>query len=412
MKERLYPINRSITGDGVRESLKILQETADFDIKEIPTGHKIFDWTVPKEWNIKGAKLEGKDGVIADFAETNLRVVGYSNPIDRDMKYGELEPHLHSHPNAIPYRTSYYKPDWGFCLTDREKKNLDTKGTYHAEIDSEVKEGSMTYGEATVHGKSGREFLITTYSCHPSMYNDNVSGMIVWARVLREMQRMNPNNTYHFFIGPETIGVLSLLQRKRNFEGALVINCVGKNEDFVLKQSMYKDSEVDRVAEQTLKEMGVNYTTKPFDVNGSDERQLQSPAFRIPTINLTRGDYYGSGWYHSSKDNMNDLKGRPMDRTLEGILDTSVEVYLNLLMNLDRDHKIYSTNRYGEPQLGKRGLYPTTGGRNETNNLSTLAKWIMHNDGGYLVDIAERTGNTMKEIEDVYKKLKEGGLLK
>jgi aminopeptidase-like protein len=296
---------------------------------------------------------------------------------------------------------------------------LDKNSPYHAEINSTLEKGSMTYGEYIIHGNSGKEFLIATYSCHPSMYNDNISGMLVWAKLLSEMQNTKTNHTYHFFIGPETLGVISLLARKNEekkhggkgtFDGAVVINCVGRNEDFVLKRSSMGDSEMDKVAQQTFKEMGINHTEVPFSVNGSDERQLQSPAFRIPTINITRGEYYGSDWYHSSKDVYRDKLSFLSLGDCQ--INASVEVYHNILMNLDRNSKIYSLSPHCEPMLGKRNLYPTTSGNNEKDNSATIAKWIMHESGNSLIDIAKNTGFSMKEIREVYDRLKEGGLIK
>jgi len=409
MKEKLFPITRSLTGDGVRQTLKILQQEADFDINELPTGTDVFDWEVPKEWNIRGARLENEHGVVADMKDTNLRVVGYSEPVNREMAYKEVEPHLHTHPYAIPYRTSYYKRDLGFCMTDKEKNKLDKNSIYYANVDSTLEQGSMTYGEVLLPGKSDREYLITTYSCHPSMYNDNVSGMIVWARLLKQMQQEKTNHGYHFFIGPETLGVLSLLKRKSDFDGALVINCVGRNEDFVLKKSFKESSEVDRVALQTFKEMEIRYTTVPFSVNGSDERQLSSPSYRIPTINITRGGYYGTDWYHNSRDVYHDRTSFLGVGDME--LNRSVEVYFNVLMNLDRNHKIFSLQTHGEPMLGKRNLYPATGGKNEADHTATIAKWIMHEDGSDLLKVAEKTGFDMKEISKVYDQLRKERLI-
>lgn len=421
MKERLTEINRSLTGDGVRESLKVLQGIADFQIKEIPSGTRVFDWTIPDEWNIRSARLEGKEGVIADLKDTNLRVMGYSTPIDKELKFKDIEPHLHTHriQTAIPYKTSYYDRDWGFCLTGEEQRRMDRQGTFHAKIDSTLEKGSMTYGECIIPGRSGKEYLVTTYSCHPTMYNDNISGMIVWAKLLHEMQNTPHEHGYHFFIGPETIGVMSLLQRKLEerkcgkngtFDGAIVINCVGRNEDFVLKKSYKGNSEIDRVAEQTLKEMDIRYTTVPFSVNGSDERQLQSPAFRIPTINITRGGYYGTDWYHNSRDTYKN-KSSFLSLSDES-LNISTELYKNLLDNLDRNKKIYSLNPHCEPQLGKRGLYNTQGGSNEKDLTSTIAKWIMHKDGEPLVSVSEETGIPLKEVSEVADKLKGVKLIK
>lgn len=402
MIDRLYPICRSLTGDGVRQSLRILQETADFDIREVPTGTQVYDWQIPDEWNITGAVLEGPSGVIADFAETNLRLMGYSEPVDLELTYAELAPHLYTHPNpdAIPYRTSYYKRGWGFCLRQAELEHLDKNASYHVKINSTIEPGSMTYGEYYHPGISGKTYLVSTYSCHPSMYNDNLSGMLAWAKLLRIVQTQKTYHSYYFFIGPETLGVLSLLSRVSYFDGAMVVSCVGSDADYIIKSSILENSDMDRAVKVGI---GAPYTALPFSVNGSDERQLQSPGFRIPTININRGNYYQAPWYHNSTDEYTNNIAP---------LEESVTACHNILMALDCNRKIYSLSPFGEPQLGKRGLYPPVSGANEKDQTATVAKWIMHNHSGTLFDVAEKTGQPMASVSDVHTRMVKAGLVK
>jgi len=400
MIERLMQIDRSITGDGVRKSLDILREKADFDIHEIPSGTKVFDWTIPQEWVIRDAVLSDETGKVwADYKKDFLHVVSYSEPIEKNMEYDELKLHLYKSDFAhgIPYRTSYYKKDWGFCVDGDSYKNMNPKLMYHARIDSEFKDGSMTYGEKIIEGDED-EYIISTYCCHPSMINDNVAGMALWADLLASMGKTK--HTYRFIIAPETIGMISYLATHdvSNVRGAVVLShVVGTiSEPVGFKQSFLGNSYMDRIARQATGKQGT-----PFSVRGSDERQLSSPAFRIPTIILNKGGLYGS-YYHTSLDR--EYFKVDYQKTLESAK--------RMIEAIEGDNVIESLNPSCEPMLSKRELYPTLGGNNQNDKSTENILTVMFNSGKSLLDIAESTGISMGDLIKTSELLKKEGLLK
>lgn len=402
MIERLMQIDRSITGDGVRKSLDILRERADFNIHEIPSGTQVFDWKVPQEWVIRDAVLEDESGKIwADYKKDFLHVVSYSQPVDQEMWMDELKIHLHTHPvrDAIPYRTSYYKKDWGFCLTADQAKKMPAKATYHAKIDSEFKDGSLTYGEKVLEGDE-TEYIISTYCCHPNMVNDNTAGMVMWADLLAGMPT-KPKHTYRFVIAPETIGMISYLATHdvSKVKGAIILShVVGKgSETITFKQSYLGNSYMDRIARQAVPR---GYEQR-FSIRGGDERQLSSPAFRIPTILVNKAGLYGT-YYHTSLD-------REYNQT---DYSTSLHALREMIYLLEHDKQVESLNPNCEPMMGKRGLYPTLGGMNQEHKESEALMWTMFYDGSSLLDIAEKTGISMQEVIKASETLERNNLIK
>jgi len=434
--QRLFPLCRSLTGEGVRQTLQELRSVAAFDIDEIPSGTRCYDWEVPDEWSIREAYIATVSGErLIDFRRNNLHVVGYSTPVDAEMSFAELDPHLHtlpSLPNAIPYRTSYYRRDWGFCLTHEAYQRLDRSGRYRVRIDSTLAPGALTYGEARLPGRSGREFLISTYCCHPSLANDNLSGVVLWTLLLRELQSRPTWHGYRFVIVPETIGAIAYLHRNeaamRGVEAGLVVTTVAGPGRFGFKQSFLGDHLIDRAVRRTYAEVGAEPLVYPFDINGSDERQYSSPYFRIPMATICKDKYYEYPYYHTSLDDLTFV--RP-----ENLIET-LKLYLRTIGQLEADRTYRSTVPHSEPMLGKRGLYPQTGGsirqtavdresapgeREYGASERTIARgneldamrWVMFWGDGKtsLLDIAERTGLPVGQLAEVAETLVQHGLL-
>jgi aminopeptidase-like protein len=435
--ERLFPICRSLTGDGVRRTLAILGEIADFEVKELPSGTPVYDWIVPDEWNIRGGYIETKAGErIIDFADSNLHVVNYSVAVDEELSFAELEPHLHTLPDlpeAIPYRTTYYDRQWGFCLTHRHFMQLDREARYHAYIDSTLEPGAMTYGEALLEGTSGTEFLVSTYCCHPSLANDNLSGIVLWALLLRELQRRErTRHSYRFIIVPETIGAIAYLHlhedAMRRIEGGFIPTTVAGPGPFGFKHTFLGDHLIDRVVAQTFSEIGLECVSYPFDVNGSDEAHYSAPFFRIPIGTISKDKYYEYDYYHTSLDNLDFIRS-------ENLIE-SLKLYLSAIEKLELNRRYRSLYPYSEPMLGKRGLYPKTGGTIKQravdlnkehlqraytisgksviygNELDAI-RWLMfYGDGEYsLLDIAEKTGLPMLQLHETAEMLCSHGLM-
>lgn len=435
--EDLFPICRSITGNGVRETLAKLQTVAPFEVKEIPSGTVCYDWVVPDEWNINAGFIEDSKGRrIIDFDENNLHVVNYSIPVDEQVSFQQLEPHLHylpELPQAIPYRTSYYNREWGFCLTYEQFQRLDRDETYHVFIDSTLNTGSLTYGETIIHGTSDQEFLISTYCCHPSLANDNLSGQILWALLLRELQTRPTKNSYRFIIVPETIGAIAYLSQNedsmKQIKGGFIPTTVAGPGQFGYKQTFLGNHLIDRVVRQTFRELNVPYIEYPFDINGSDEAHYSAPFFRIPIGTISKDKYYEYDFYHTSLDNL--------DFVSPAYLVESLKLYVLAIEKLEMNSCYESLNPYSEPMLGKRGLYPKVGGsikqpatdfeRNHLereyristediiygNELDTI-RWLMfYSDGtNSLLDISEKTDLPMRQLSEVAMKLDAEGLLR
>ncbi len=416
----LFPICRSITGEGVRKTFERLQEIAPFTVLEIPSGTAVFDWIVPDEWRVRDAYVETLDGHrVIDFFDHNLHLVGYSAPFEGELSFEELAPHLHTipaQPDVIPYRTSYYQRNWGFCLSHHSFMKLDNSIRYRVKVDTELFPGSLSLGEAILPGSSGSEIICHTYCCHPSMGNDNLSGMVLWALLLRYLTTMPRRHTYRFVIAPETIGTLAYLHLHedvlRAVMGGFILATVAGPGRFSLKESFKGNAWVDRAARCVLANLDPEFSEHPFDVFGSDERQYSSPGFRIPMVTIARSQYHQYPCYHTSQDDLNFISP---DSLLE-----SFRAYVEVFEVLERNAVLFSLSPYGEPMLGKRGLYPMLGGGLRTagesqpeDRLRATLWTIFLADGQHtLLDIAERTGNSFKEVADMADQLKSQGLLR
>ncbi len=413
----LLPITRSLTGDGNRETLKILSKIVNFKITEVPSGTQCFDWTVPPEWNIYEAWIKDNQGnKIVDISENNLHILGYSEPFRGKLSYDELRPHLYSlpdQPELIPYLTSYYKRRWGFCLSHNQVTQLDQNGIYDVFIDSSLNNnGSMTIGEAVIEGKSGREILFSTYICHPSMANNELSGPLVSAFIYNRLHNLkNLKYTYRFLFIPETIGsVYSLSVNgeywKANLDAGFVVTCVGDDGNFTYKKSRMGNSLADRAVELILKQTENEYNIVDFFPSGSDERQYCSPGFNLPVGSLMRTMYGRYPEYHTSADNKDFISFEAMEK--------SVLKYLEVIELIERNEKYINKMPYCEPQLGKRGLYPTLGSQKGTEEFVSAMMWILNLSDGTndLIAISERSKIPIKNLIPVIDKLIENGILK
>ena len=359
LAERLFPLCRSITGRGVRETLRTLQEYIPLTIHEVPSGTKVFDWTIPKEWNIRDAYIITPEGEkIASFKKNNLHVVGYSIPVDEEIALTELQEHLYSleeQPDAIPYVTSYYKERWGFCLSHRERQSL-KNGTYRAVINSELKDGSLTYGELIIPGKSKKEIFLSTYVCHPSMANNELSGPVVAMYLAKWVVTAPRKYTYRIIFIPETIGSLTYLSQhveemKENMIAGFNLTCMGDDRSFSYLPSRDGATRADKVAVRILKSRHPEFITYSYLAGrGSDERQYCSPGVDLPVVSIMRSKYGRYPEYHTSLDDMSVVS----PEGLQGAYDVLKECLETLEAN-----PAYRASHLGEPQLGKRGLYPT-----------------------------------------------------
>ncbi len=390
LTQRLYPICRSITGKGVRKTLGILQQHLPLLVKEIPTGTQIFDWQVPMEWNIRDAWIKDPNGrKIVDFKHSNLHILNYSIPIKESFPLEDLNRHLYSlpeQPTAIPYRTSYYQPQWGFCISQQLRQSLEP-GMYEVCIDSTLTPGHLTYGEYQIQGVSSKEFLFTTHICHPSMANDNVSGMVVMALVAKLLSQSKPYYSHRFLFIPGTIGSIAWLatnqDRLKDIKGGVVLSGLGNADTFHYQCSRKGDSVVDRICTKLL-EKGLG-EIRDFIPYGYDERQFSSPGINLPMGNLSRSVWGSYPEYHTSHDNLEFIS---VDR-----LAGSVELILKIISELDRVRFYQGTVINGEPQLGKRGLYHTIGGQ-DIRELQLAMLWVLNfSDGNYdLEAIALKSG--------------------
>lgn len=408
---RLFPICRSLTGPGVRETLRILQETIPLQIHEVPTGTQVFDWAVPKEWTIRDAFITDSTGRrIVDFKRSNLHVVGYSMPVDRQMNLAELDEHLFSlpdQPDAIPYVTSYYKEHWGFCLSHRQRKEL-TQGSYRVCIDSELKDGSLTYGECVIPGATEKEVFLSTYICHPSMANNELSGPVVTAFVGKWIHSQPRHYTYRIAFVPETIGSLTYLSRhlghlKKNAIAGFNISCVGDERAFSYVSSRYSNTLADKIARHVLRSMTPNYIAYSFLDRGSDERQYCSPGVDLPLVTLCRSKYGTYPEYHTSLDNLEVV-------TPSGLAG-GYEMVHRCLEAIEGNFR-YKVNCFGEPCLGKRGLYPTLSKKGSSGGVKVMMDFIAYADGtNDLVSIADLIGASVWDLFPIVAQLKDAGLI-
>lgn len=414
--DNLWPICRSITGKGLRESFEILKQIIPLKLTEVSSGTKVYDWEIPKEWNIYDAYiLTPKGKKICDFKVNNLHIVNYSIPIDKEVKYIELIKHLHflkNQPNAVPYITSYYKETWGFCISKIEFDELEKEGKYRVVIKSNLKNGSLTYGDLVLPGKTKKEVLFSTYLCHPSMANNELSGPLSLAFLYKKIKSLkNRKYTYRFVIAPETIGTISYLSKygdymKDNVIAGYVMTCCGDNGPFVYKMSKHKNCLTNRVVSHILKNQKSPYSIVPFSVGGSDERQYCSPGFNMPVGSLTRSMYQNYPEYHTSLDNKDFISFDAMNE--------SIELYFSVVRAIELNNIYKNLNPFCEPQLGKRGLYPDSiSPEVDRIKIHNRMHLLSFSDGkNDLIDIAELKNISIFDLEEDIEKLSDSNLLK
>lgn len=408
----LYPICRSITGDGFRESLSLVKNQIPLRLHEVPSGTPVFDWVVPKEWNIKDAYIKNAQGErVVDFKQSNLHVVNYSTPMKASMSLAELKEHLFSlpdQPDLIPYRTSYYKENWGFCLSHRQLLELPDE-TYEVAIESSLRDGSLSYGEYFLPGESADEVLFSCHCCHPSLCNDNLSGVAVVTFLAKYLSSLPRRYSYRFLFIPGTIGAITWLclneNRVSKIKHGLVVACVGDPGKFTYKKSRQGQAEIDRAVAHVLKHAGQDYEILEFSPYGYDERQFCSPGFNLPVGSLTRTPHGRYPEYHTSADNL--------DLVQPVYLAESLFRYLAVINVLENNQKFVNLNPKCEPQLGKRGLYGTIGGQKEAKTIELALLWVLNlSDGSHaLLDIAERASLNFELIHTAATALEQHGLL-
>jgi aminopeptidase-like protein len=409
--EELYPLCRSITGDGVRRTLDRVGELIPLDRSEVPSGTPAFDWEVPNEWNIRDAWVaDGSGRRLIDFRAHSLHVVSYSVPVRLTLSRAELEPHLHSlpdRPDWIPYRTSYYREDWGFCLRHRDREALGP-GPFEVVIDSQLGPGHLTYAESIVPGREAGEALIYTHVCHPSLANDNLTGIAVAALLARELRREAPRLAWRFVFAPGTIGSLTWLSRNETLlpqiRAGLVIGLLGDPGPLTFKRSRLGGTGTDRAVELVLAAQSEGARVVDFEPYGYDERQFCSPGIDLPVGRLTRSPNGAFAEYHTSADNP-----QLIDRQA---LAGSIRTLARAVSVLDMNRRLLNLSPKGEPRLGKRGLYRATGGMAPATFESALF-WILSlSDGAHdLVAIAQRSGIPFEIIDQAATALAQAGLV-
>ena len=410
LMRELYPIPRSLTGDGVRKTLARLSEELPLEITEVPTGTQVFDWAVPKEWNVDEAWIAAPDGTrVVDFADSSLHLLGYSVPVRTRLSLVELRERVFTHaenPDWIPYRTSYYSENWGFCLSQRQLESL-PEGDYDVCIASRLEDGHVTYGEVLVPGDTTDEFLLSTYVCHPALCNDNLSGPVVLAALGKELAGRRLRYSYRLLFSPATIGPLCWLSRNpdalERIKHGLVASCLGDPGGMTYKRSRRQNAEIDRAVEIVLRDSGREHSILDWFPYGGDERQFNSPGFDRPVGALSRTPADKFPGYHSSGDNF-DLVGGEW-------LEHSLATYVAVIEAVEANGTFVNTSPYGEPQLGKRGLYRSVGGGSSEEG---ALLWLLSlADGSVdLLAVAERSGLPFAAVREAADRLLAHDLLR
>lgn len=409
----LFPICRSITGEGTRQTLlRLQQELPQMTIHYVPSGTQVFDWTVPKEWSICDAYIETTDGQkIIDFKENNLHVLGYSAPIDKIVTKKELLSMVYTspeHPDWIPYVTSYYKERSGFCMSENQKNALNEE-KYHVVIDSKLFDGNLTYGELIIPGDTDEEIFFSTYVCHPSMANNELSGPAVAVALAKYVQSIEHRYTYRFVFIPETIGSITYLSKnvdylKNHVIAGFVLTCIGDNRTYSYIESPFGDNLADRVAQNVLSFHYPDYIRYSFIERGSDERQYCSPLVNLPMCTICRSKYHVYPEYHTSADDLSLVSP-------EG-LEGAYEVHRKCIDLLELNHN-YVAVITCEPQLGKRGLYPTISKHGIYNDVRPLQHFLAYVDGKHdLIDISNKIKVDIDTLKVIIKKCIDNGLVK
>lgn len=411
--KRLYPICRSITGEGLRTTLRAVQEIVPLQIHEVPTGTRVFDWEIPREWAIRDAYIEDETGRrVVDFQQSNLHVVNYSCPVDTVLPLSELRERLHTlpeHPDWIPYRTMYYNEDWGFCLSQNQLDGL-PDGNYRAVIDSELFAGSLSYGEYVIPGSSDDEILLFAHCCHPSLCNDNLSGVAMLAFLARELAARSLRHSVRFLFAPATIGSITWLSRNQaslsKVKAGLVASVLGDAGKFRYKKSANEDALIDRVCTHVLEHSYPDFGLLDFSPWGYDERQFCSPGIDLPVGRLTRSPNGEYPEYHTSADDL--------DLVSPQYLGESMQLYLDIIDCLDADVVYENMQPNCEPQLGRRGLYGKLGGFQDIADTRLAMLWMLNQSNGSrsLLDIARRSGMSWRFLNDAAGLLENNDLLR
>jgi aminopeptidase-like protein len=408
----LLPICRSITGEGVRQSLHRLQQLIPLDIHEVPSGTSVFDWMIPNEWNIRDAWIKDVTGTkVVDFQRSNLHVVSYSQPVRIRISLRDLRPHLFTipeHPEWIPYRTSYYRESWGFCLSQNQLHQM-TEGDYDVCIDSSLEPGHLTYGELFLPGECTDEFLISAHICHPSLCNDNLSGVSIATHLARHLlDQTERRRSYRFLFIPGTIGAVTWLARNVDrldrVRGGLTLVCLGDASHLTYKRSLVGSSELDRAASHVLTHSQEASEVIDFFPYGYDERQFNSPGFRLPVGSLMRGRHGEFPEYHTSADDLEFVRPDQLAKSFHALR--------RVIAVLEGNRSFLNLLPYGEPQLGKRGVYHEMGDADQTKQLAML--WVLSLSDGRnsLLAISERSGIDFGMVRDAADTLAKCGILR
>jgi len=409
---KIYPICRSITGDGVRETLREIGVHIPLEVHEVPTGTAVFDWTIPREWNIRDAYIKNaRHEKIIDFAQSNLHVMSYSVPVQKRVSLVELKSHIHTlpeQPDLIPYRTSYYLENWGFCMAHRQLESLRDE-TYDVVIDSTLKDGSLTYGEYLHQGETEDEFLLSSHVCHPSLANDNCSGVALLTHLAKRMAGLKTRYSYRFLFAPGTIGAIAWLARNehkvRRIKHGLVIAMVGDGGGPTYKKSRRETAKIDRAVINVLRHSGLAPIVLDFFPYGYDERQYCSPGFNLPVGLFQRSKFGEIPQYHTSADNLEFIRPDHLAKSYH-LIAATIDV-------VENDRRYRNTMPKCEPQLGRRGLYDAIGGDKDAAAKNLAMLWILNmSDGTHsLLDIAERASLPFAVVRRAAQLLHAHGLL-
>ncbi|HEY7266589.1 MAG TPA: DUF4910 domain-containing protein [Solirubrobacterales bacterium] len=412
LMRRLFPLCRSLTGDGVRATFDLIEEQIPVARTEIASGTRVCDWIVPDEWNLRDAHITAPDGTrVIDLRDSTLHVVSYSEPVRARLSLDQLRERLHTlpeQPDVIPYRTSYYERTWGFCLTHRQLLDLEP-GEYEVVIDSTLEPGQLTYAEHLVPGEGSREVLVSTYVCHPSLANDNLSGITVATMLAKRLRGRPLRHSYRFLFAPGTIGPLAWLERNREgldrITHGLAISCIGDDGNLTYKRSRRGDAEVDRAMEIVLRDSGEPHRVLPWEPWGGDERQFCSPGFDLPVGTLMRTPHGEFDGYHTSADALELIRPESLEAAVDRCLDL-VEV-------LESNRTLTNLSPFGEPQLGRRGLYRSAGGAVSSPDEERAMLWVLNQSDGEtsLLDIASRSELDFPVVSRAADLLERAGLL-
>lgn len=417
----LFPINRSITGDGNRQSLSIIKQIIPVNTYEIPTGTKVYDWTIPKEWNVKEAWLKNSKGIkIIDFDKSNLHILNYSIPFKGKLKLCDFHSKLFFDkdiPHAIPYKTSYYNNNWGFCLSYNMYKDFfnDDDEIFEIYIDTEFKDGSLTMADLDIKSKnlSAKSYFFSTYFCHPSLANDNLSGTLLTALLASELNKKNLRNNYKFIFVPETIGAISYCAKNtkeiKSMSGGFILSCVAGPGKFSYKKTFLDNSDIDKAVQISFKDLNIPFDEHPFIPQGSDERQYSSPGFRIPVGSIHKSKYNEYDEYHNSLDNLDFISSSNLIKTLN--------IYLHVVDVLEKNVVFESCNKNCEPKLDKHNLYPKFGrtvlSKNQNESELDMILWLLFyaDKKNFLLDIAIKHDFNFLILWNILKKLQNKKLI-